>query len=206
MKHPQQSRSEKSASRMVDAALKIAAHDGLHAVTIARVAAKGRASNGALYHRFRNRQGLLAAASDRLLSRIEAELTQALASASRNADDLQALRQVIEANLDVFDRYEALLRAFMIEGRGEVALERRGFAATALVGNEVSHWLIGRFGCSPRTADTIFRMLFAFGTARVVLPREYSLTSYSRSDKEVRNDLLDIILKVMRNPARDARR
>jgi AcrR family transcriptional regulator len=199
MKDPQQPRSEDSANRMIEAALKIAAENGLAAVTVARVAARARTSNGALYHRFGNREGLLAAASDRLLSSIEAELARALADASRIADDLQALRTVIEAHLNVFDQRETLLRAFMIEGRGEAALERRGFAASALVGRTVSRWLIERFRCSPRTADTVYRLLFAFGTARVVLPKEYSLTSYSRSDKEVRKDLLDIILKVMRN-------
>jgi len=200
MKDPQQPRSEDSAKRMIEAALKIAAEKGLAAVSVARVTARARTSNGALYHRFGNREGLLAAASDRLLSSIEAELTRALADASRVADDVQALRTIIEAHLNVFDQREALLRAFMIEGRGEVALARRGFAASALVGKAVSQWLIGRFRCSPRTADTVFRLLFAFGTARVVLPKEYSLTSYSRSDKEVRKDLLDTILKVMRNP------
>ena len=186
---------------MIDAALRIAGEDGLHAVTIARVATKARTSNGALYHRFGNREGLLAAASDRLLSSIEAEITRALTGASRIADDVRALRMVIKTILDVFERHAALLRAFMIEGRGEVARERRGFAASSLVGNEVSRWLIARFGCSPRTADTIFRLLFAFGTARVVLPHDYSLTSYSRSDEEIRNDLLEIILRVMRRPA-----
>jgi AcrR family transcriptional regulator len=185
---------------MIDAALKIAGKDGLHAVTVERVSAKARTSNGALYHRFGNREGLLAAAHDRVLSSIEVEVTKALAHPSQIADDTRALRIVVKTFLDVFDRREALLRAFMIEGRGVVALERRGFAASAHVGNAVSSWLIARFGCSSRTADTIFRLLFAFGAMRLVLSTEYSLTSYSRSDGEVRNDLLDIILKVMRKP------
>ena len=197
MRDPRQQRSEDSASRMIDATLKIAGKDGLRAVTVARVAAKARTSNGALYHRFGNRDGLLTATQHRFLSKVEAEVTQMLADASKVPDNILALRMVVGAILDIFDRHEALVRAFMIEGKGEVALERRGYAASALLGNAVSQWLIARFGCSSHIADTIFRLLFAFGATRLILSNEYSLTSYSRSDGEIRKDLLDIVLKVM---------
>ena len=200
MKYPQQRRSEHSASRMIDAALKIAGKDGLHAVTVARVTVKARTSNGALYHRFGSREDLLVAAQHRFLSDVEAEVARALADAKKIPADLRALRIAVETILDIFDRHEALVRAFMIEGRGEVALERRGYAASALLGNAISLWLIERFGCSSRTADTVFRLLFAFGATRLILSNKYSLTSYRRSDSDIRNDLLDIILRVMHKP------
>jgi hypothetical protein len=33
---------------------------------------------------------------------------------------------IVDAQLNVFDRHNAPLRAFMLEGRGEPVLERRG--------------------------------------------------------------------------------
>jgi hypothetical protein len=65
------------------------------------------------------------------------------------------------------------------------------------VGGKVTTWLVDRFGCTLRVADTIFRILFAMGTARLVLGDETSLTPYARSHAELRKDLLDLMLKAV---------
>lgn len=176
MKIPTQNRSEKSARAIVEAALDIAAQDGLAAVTIAKVASVSNTSNGSIYHRFGNHDNLLLAASDHLLTRLETQFRTDLVSISAEVDDTRAIRMLVDANRRLFlDRLGAL-RAFMFEGRGSPALDARGYQASQRVGIDLAVWLVARFGVSRRVAALVFRMLFADGALSLLVDRETDLT------------------------------
>ncbi|MGH1331774.1 MAG: TetR/AcrR family transcriptional regulator [Paracoccaceae bacterium] len=198
MKAPVQSRSEDSTDKMVDATLALAETDGLRAVTIARIAALSGCSNGALYHRFANREGLLAAASARMLAQIEAQMQAAMACIGPELSDLAALRALVAANRAVFEQHAGVLRAFMIEGRSIDALAKQGFGASQNVGRDVIAWLTARFDCPPARANAAFRLLFSAGALMLVVADDRHLTHVEVGPEEAINDLAEILLRQLR--------
>src|SRR6478609_11216450 len=125
MRTPVQSRSESSADRMLAATLDLLAGGGLAAVTVAAVAKAAGASNGSLYHRFGDRSGLLLAAQDLALGRIEAATAAAFARADAEPDDDRALRLLATAALDIFATHRGAMRAYLVEAQGQTAFDDR---------------------------------------------------------------------------------
>lgn len=64
---------------LLDAAARLALDGGLAAVSLPAVCAAAGVTKGALFHHFGSKQGLIAAVCDDLLTRIDAEVEQALA-------------------------------------------------------------------------------------------------------------------------------
>ncbi|MFI2037259.1 TetR/AcrR family transcriptional regulator [Streptomyces bottropensis] len=211
MRGPVQRRSEDSTVRMLDAALELAAGDGLGAVTIAAVAEGASTSNGSVYHRFGSRAGLLVAMIDRFLGRVESELRGELADATAEPDDVVALEMLIGAHMRIFERESALFWAFMVEGRNDPALRERGFQASGILSTEIASWLRTRFSCDPGHADTVFRILFGLGVTRVMFGDSELTANSSTPDEQVKM-ARDIVMgqlvraQASRPPSRHPRR
>jgi AcrR family transcriptional regulator len=197
MRGPRQLRSTDSTARMLDSALDLVAAGGLSAATVAAVAHRSDTSNGALYHRFGDRLGLLVAAQERFLTQIENELGTAVACAAAQADDTTALDVLVEAFHRVFTDHRRLFRAFLIEGREERALHDRGIATSHRVAGATTAWLQSRFGCPPQAADLAYRLLFSLGATRALFD-DTDLTPSPVHVGELRHSLRNALLGTVR--------
>jgi len=168
MRTPLQTRSTSSADRMLEATLELLEDGGLASVTVAAVAQRAGTSNGSLYHRFGDRGGLLQAAQDRALTAIEEETAAAFARADGEPDDARALRLLAHAALEIFARHRGPMRAFLVEGQGESAIQARNERSSHLLATTVTRWLRSRFGASRPDAEAAWRILFALGASQAL--------------------------------------
>lgn len=168
MRTPTQSRSESSADRMLAATLDLLTDGGLAAVTVAAVAKTAGASNGSLYHRFGDREGLLRAAQDVALERIEAATAAAFARADAEPDDDHALALLARAALDIFATHRGAMRAFLVEAQGQPRFEERNVRSSHTLAVTVVGWLRQRFGTTRADAEAAWRVLFALGAAQAL--------------------------------------
>lgn len=168
MRTPLQSRSESSADRMLAATLELLADGGLAAVTVAAVARTSGASNGSLYHRFGDRTGLLLAAQDAVLTRVEAATAAAFARADAEPEDDRALSLLASAALDIFAEHRGAMRAFLVEAQGRPGFEERNVRSSHLLASTVTGWLRARFGTAAPDAEAAWRILFALGAAEAL--------------------------------------
>ncbi|WP_197025861.1 TetR/AcrR family transcriptional regulator [Nocardioides sp. URHA0020] len=168
MRTPVQTRSTSSSDRMLDATLELLAVGGLQAVTVAAVARRAETSNGSLYHRFGGRAGLLRAAQDRALTAIEQETAASFARADAEPDDARALRHLARSALEIFARHRGAMRAFLVEGQGDAALEARNERSSHLLATTVTRWLRDRFDASRPDAEAAWRLLFALGASQAL--------------------------------------
>jgi AcrR family transcriptional regulator len=165
---PLQTRSSASAEAMLAATLELLGEGGLSAVTVAAVAQRAGTSNGALYHRFGDRAGLLRAAQDRALGRIETAAAGAFAEADAEPDDAAALRQLATAALRIFAEHRPAMRAFLVEGQGDADLEARTEQSAHRLAETVVEWLQARLGSTRPAAEAAWRILFALGSAQAL--------------------------------------
>lgn len=165
MRRPQQSRSEISAERMLDAAEALLEIGGLGAVTVAAVAERAGTSNGSLYHRFGDRAGLLRALHERSFSAMVEETGAAFLLADALADDDAAAHHLASAALAIFGRHRAAMRAFLVEMADDPAVHARNDAVTAAIREVVTTWLVQRFGARPDAAEDAFGLLYALGAS-----------------------------------------
>lgn len=169
MRAPRQARSQDSTGRLLDAALAILARDGMAGLTTAAVSRESGVSNGALYHRFRDRRNLLLAAQDRFLSRLETDWLAATALIGQESRR-EILPRLIKAILGVFAEYRDVFQAFMVSGHDDPALRERGAETSRRMAGFVTGQLAERFGCSPDAADTAYRILFGQLTLIALFP------------------------------------
>ncbi|GAB2918337.1 hypothetical protein GCM10027047_14850 [Rhodococcus aerolatus] len=175
MRTPVQTRSESSSERMLAATEELLAAGGLAAVTVAAVARRAGASNGALYHRFGDRTGLLLAVEERVLHRVEAATAAAFHAAGAEPDDDAAVLQLARAALAVFADHRAAMRAFLVEARHHPdgdAFTARTVRSAHRLSVLVTEWLQHRFGCSPQDADAAWRVLYSLGAAQALVDDE----------------------------------
>lgn len=197
MRAPQQDRSAGSADRMVEAALDLLGAGGLPAVTVAAVARAAGTSNGSLYHRFRDRTGLLVAAQDRALAELEALVGAAFAVADAERDDERAVRQLATAAVDLFGTRRGALRAFLVEGRGVPELTPRTDAFTHGLAATVTGWLRARFGAPPAAAEAAYRIILALGVSQSLLEEE-QVSTVALAPEALAEALAAAVLAVVR--------
>lgn len=157
---PQQARSQTSTGRMLDAALTILDRDGLAGVTIAAISRESGVSNGALYHRFGDRHGLLVAAQDRFLSQLEADWLSASAPIWAIEDPETLLSALVAAFLRIFTEQRRIFRAFLMSEFADPALRARGLAGNERAARFIVDQLAARFGCPPAAAAVAHQIIF----------------------------------------------
>jgi AcrR family transcriptional regulator len=160
LRTPQQARSQTSTDRMLDAALTLLDRDGLAGVTIAAISRESGVSNGALYHRFGDRRGLLLAAHDRFLSRLEADWLSASAPIWALDDPDALLSALVEAFLQVFTAHRRTFRAFLMSKDTDADIRARGLETSERGARFVVDQLATRFGCPPEAATVAYQLLY----------------------------------------------
>jgi AcrR family transcriptional regulator len=145
---------------MLDAALAIIARDGMAGLSIAAVSSESGVSNGALYHRFGDRHGLLVAAQDRFLSGVESDWLTAAVPLRSLHDPEKLLTRLTQTYLRLFSERRALFHAFMITEWADPDLRARGAQTTRVAAREIVGLLTERFNCTPEAADTAYRIVF----------------------------------------------
>lgn len=192
MKKPNQARSAASTEKMIKAVLSLAEEGGLDAVTISRAADRAGVSNGSIFHRFQSRDGLLSAASDRLMCEIEEEMRAVFEEYAR-ADDPIPLRKVVDDFQSLFERRHRILRAFMVGALGNKLLEDRGNLASQNVAEMLGNWLRKTYATTPMTEASIFRLLMSAGTLAVLFPQNLALSEILISRDDVIDDLTETV-------------
>lgn len=169
VKTPVQARSAESVNRMIEAAAGLVAEGGLTALTIAAVAKRSGRSNGAIYHRFTDREELVSATLDWFLSRIEATMTAGVARCATSADPLAALVDLYD---QVFSEHRRSFRACMVEARDVPALAERGSRCAHTSERAVVAMLRSRFDCTEDNAVAGAHLLFSVSLARALFDDE----------------------------------
>lgn len=172
MRKPLQARSQQSTDKMLDAALTILGSRGVRGLTLNNVSEMSETSIGALYHRFGDRQGLLVAAQDRFLERLESEWATRSAPIWEAGDTGTLLIRVVDAFLDVFRENRRLFQAFMITGYDDPSLRARGVATSRQFAGALSELLVQRCSCSVEKADTVYRILYSQAVLTVMFTDE----------------------------------
>jgi AcrR family transcriptional regulator len=174
LRAPVQSRSQDSTDRMLDAALAIIAREGMAGLSIAAVSRESGVSNGALYHRFGDRHGLVVAAQDRFLERVESQWRATAEPLWKLQDPQELLSRLVEAWLALFVRYRTLIHAFMITEWNDDDLRRRGARTNKIAAGQIVHLLTERFHCSPEAADTAHRIAFGQAVLSIISSEDES--------------------------------
>jgi hypothetical protein len=84
------------------------------------------------------------------------------------ADDRAAIAQVVDLWLTLFGEYEQRFRAFMVEAHDQTFHHARGRQASHTISQRLSEWLVGRFGCTPATAQACYAVLLGLGASRAL--------------------------------------
>ncbi|MEV5843528.1 TetR/AcrR family transcriptional regulator [Streptomyces sp. NPDC051985] len=168
LRAPLQSRSQHSTDRMLDAALAILDREGMEGLSIAAVSRESGVSNGALYHRFGDRHGLLVAAQDRFLSDVT---THWIASSEplwslENPEEL--LTHLVALFLQLFADRRSVFHAFMVTGRADPDLHAQGARMMRRAADHFASRFTERFGCTSSAAATAHQILQAQAILLVV--------------------------------------
>ena len=188
---PLQARSRDSARRLVDAALRVLARDGIQGLTMAAVSRESGVSNGSLYHRYGGRDQLLAACQERFFERIVEERMTAGTRLMEETDPQVLLTLFIEGFDEVFVGQGNLFQAFLIGGYANETLRARGREFTRVTAELFTDLFAQRAGCSAEAADMAYRLLFGRAMLAVMF-----------DEPEV--SALEIPAEVQRRYARDA--
>ncbi|MFE3175061.1 TetR/AcrR family transcriptional regulator [Amycolatopsis sp. NPDC059090] len=126
---PQQARSRASLQKVLAAAEKVLAVQGLESFTVAAVATQAGMSVGAIYRRFEGKEQLLYAVKDQLLSQLEVAVRDALRSAPPDLRSIfDAFVAALARTFQEHDRiFPELLDAQRSDGRD------RGLAALSAI-------------------------------------------------------------------------
>jgi AcrR family transcriptional regulator len=153
---------------MVEGALALAADGGLAAVTLNAVCEASETSNGAVYHLFGNRVGLLGAAHQVLLARVQSSIEAALEYALQLSDPREAVAAIVTGYIDTFTAQNRLLRAFLVEGNDVPELRERGDRVGFAIDDSVSQALQRITGCSTERASTSVYMILSVATTHML--------------------------------------
>lgn len=158
---PRQARSQTSTERMLDAALTLLDREGMAGATIAAISRLSGVSNGALYHRFGDRRGLLLAAHDRFLTRLETDWLTVSAPVWRIEDPNTLLAELVDAYLGVFTEHRRTFRAFLMTKDVDRDVHVRARRTSEQGAQFIAEQLALRFDCPPPVATVAYQLLYA---------------------------------------------
>ena len=108
-------KSQKTRQRILDAALNIFASKGYHDTRMDDIVDEAGSSKGSVYFHFPGKEALFLALVDEFASRLEARLTDAIASKQGGMARVEA---ALEAGLAVFGEYRRLAKLFLVQAVG----------------------------------------------------------------------------------------
>ena len=161
MRKPLQERAKVSTRQMIDAAVRVVAANGLAGMTVADVALESGVSNGALYHRFDDRLGLLLATQEQFLSNIEEEFSRLVKYADTKPNNDEMMTTFVDGYLDLVVAHRRLFRAFSVEGHSIDELRERGAVTANHLSSLLRALFIPRYGCTVNAAESTHRLLMS---------------------------------------------
>ncbi|WP_293780723.1 TetR/AcrR family transcriptional regulator [uncultured Aeromicrobium sp.] len=191
MRSVTQQRGEASTRRMIEATRALLAEGGLGAVTVAAVAERAGTSNGSLYHRFGDRQGLLLAVQDSLLAALENEAA-AVMEQTASLEPAEAAEHAVAGALRLFTSYRPVLRAFFVEGQSVEAFAERNARCTHRLASRAERLLIERVGLSPTRAAAVYRVLFSVGAAQSLFTEQQM-----RGEPVAQDELAAVLIRLV---------
>ncbi|MFD1859235.1 TetR/AcrR family transcriptional regulator [Aeromicrobium camelliae] len=176
---------------MIEATRALLAEGGLGSVTVAAVARRAGTSNGSLYHRFGDRQGLLLAVQDSLLTALENEAVAVMDEAAP-LEPRPAAEHAVAGALRLFASYRPVLRAFFVEGQSADAFARRNARCLHLLASHAEQLLVDRVGLTPTRAAAVYRVLFSVGAAQSLFTEEHM-----RGEPVARDELAAVLIRLV---------
>lgn len=123
-KPPQQSRSEETLRRFLEAAESLLDQGTFDDVSIAEIARLADRSVGAFYARFENKEALFAELRRRTLTVLSNALDQYVETSDWRPLDLeQRVRQLMETMVDLYTRHRGVMRALALRARAQTDRE-----------------------------------------------------------------------------------
>lgn len=142
---PKQERSRASVERMVEAAEKLMSERGVDDFTLAELSEVGRVSIGAIYYRFSSKDDLVRLIHARLIGRLDAEVSKAMAAAVDRAQDLPGLvMELINGLADTLRTFAPLLRPLMLRSVTDPQVRSQGKDSYARMSEDFRNALLTR--------------------------------------------------------------
>ncbi|QFQ95530.1 TetR/AcrR family transcriptional regulator [Streptomyces phaeolivaceus] len=133
----------------------------MEGLSIAAVSRESGVSNGALYHRFGDRRGLLVAAQQHFLDSTVTDWLATSESLWSLDDPDELLARLVDLFLRVFTERRSVFHAFMITGRADPELQAQGADMMRHAAEYFTSHLSERFGCTTAAAATAHQIMHA---------------------------------------------
>ena len=199
--HPaKQERSQRNLERIVVAAETVLSRDGWEAFTMKAVADEADASVGGIYRRFANKEQLLRAIKDNVLTRADA-LHRDLA-AYKASDLADAVQHYARYRIEALTSYADILKKILDAQQGDAVMQNRGRQSVQL-GLRMFRTALAPFRSEIKHADpelAIELAFYVFNAAILRKVQEYaSDTIFEHLDWEVmKTELPQAVLRYLR--------
>jgi AcrR family transcriptional regulator len=199
--HPaKQERSQRNLERIVVAAETVLSRDGWEAFTMKAVADEADASVGGIYRRFANKEQLLRAIKDNVLTRADALHRNLGAYKARDLAD--AVEHYSRYRIEALTSYADILKKILDAQQGDMVMQNRGRQSVQL-GLRMFRTAVAPFRGEIRHADpemAIELAFYVFNAAVLRKVQEYSSdTIFEHLDWEMmKTELALVVLRYLR--------
>lgn len=193
---PQQARTRKTLSRLLDAAEAAIAENGFEEAGIAEIAKRAGSSVGGFYRRFRDKQGLLHALHERFCEEAEATADDALDPERwHGASIAEIVDAVVDFLVRIYREKEGFFRAFLTRGTSDAAVRERSLRV-------MQHVTVKLAGLLRERAEQVrhgdFELAVAFGLHVVFGALDHTVlgygTSFGLGDERLAPELSRVLL------------
>lgn len=199
--HPaKQERSQRNLERIVSAAETVLSRDGWHAFTMKAVAEEADASVGGIYRRFANKEQLLRAIKDNVLTRADAMHRNIAAYKANNLAD--AVENYARSRIEALTTYADILKKILDAQQGDAVMQNRGRQSVQL-GMRSFRSVIAPFRAEIRHSDPELAIELAFYVFNAAVLRKVagysSDTVFEHLDWDLlKNELALVVLRYLR--------
>lgn len=164
---PQQSRSQRSLERILTAAEEVLSEQGLDGFTLIAVSSRSGVSVGGIYRRFTDKQELLRAIKDRVLTRLENAIASHMARLPPRLEDV--VQVFVRETSHHFRVNSRLFTAFFTPGANDYQMAERGSASMANIFGSFSVAALRDRECiAHKDPEMALRVAFDLVTAPVI--------------------------------------
>jgi AcrR family transcriptional regulator len=199
--HPaKQERSQRNLERIVSAAETVLSRDGWGAFTMKAVAEEAEASVGGIYRRFANKEQLLRAIKDNVLTRADAMHRNIAVYKAKNLAD--AVEHYGRSRIEALTTYADILKKILDAQQGDLVMQNRGRQSVQL-GLRTFRSMIAPFRAEIRHEDPELAGELAFYVFNAtVLRKMQGLTSdspFEHLDWDIlKKELALVVLRYLR--------
>ncbi|MCP3986498.1 MAG: TetR/AcrR family transcriptional regulator [bacterium] len=190
----QQARSQQTLERLLDSAEALIADKGFDDITVAEIASRADCSVGAVYSRFRDKQGVLHSLQDRFVD--EATLTAAMTldlDRWQGASLEEIICELVGFLVEIHRERRGVLRELSVRSMSDVAMTERKARLATHIGQHVEALLLAqsdRIGHPDPATAVRFGLGFVFATLeQVILFEETGAYGGPTSDEQLAREL-----------------